>query len=750
MTQLANNPTETARLANLRISLREFASDRLTSAMMPTRFVIVPELPKLPNGKVDRGRLPENGVVDLDFVLPQDADIATPAHSKAVELWGQLLGVDGLGVDDDFFDLGGNSLLAVEMAAKWTLYSGATFDLAPFLIQPTIRQLVKLTVTISEIYESNDPDHYAELPPDIQPAGTHASWPPRAALVTGSVIAVDVIQELLAQDVSTIYLLTSAHTTTRARDIARITSRSIGNIDRIFTKTGDITRPYLGMAINQYRKLAAHVDLVVHTHIENSPTDAFIAQEIIRFAVTEQTKTVKYIRGSIPNHYVQQAVERCIPLSIYETPEWLPRSHVNNRYVITDHVISAPLNYRNPEGPTIELFAQEVVAAGKENAKLPYLLFLQGGPGGRAPTPGNASSAWIDGALETHRVILLDQRGTGRSSPLTNESLSNRRDEEIVSLIHHHRADAIVADAERLRSKLIGNQPWTLLGQSYGGFIALTYLSHAPEGVSGAIISGGLPGLDSSLDNWYNAQIRGMLDKNTEYYDRYPEDIQRVAALVNYLNTNCVTLPDGSRLTSRRLRRLGLYFGMSDGYERTHSLIAKGWDGRRITDDFRQALLAETGFATGPLYALQEFIHAGPACVTQWAAERALKAFPEYEEFPTKFYGEFMFPWMFQEVAHLQRFTHVANLLANDSSFSDLYDRDRLQRNTVPILAIAYEKDVYSPLIAQKQTAAYLGDCQLIVSTQHHNSLMRSATMAAKLLSDLQAQIDAREMQWTR
>src|SRR5204862_3690014 len=81
--------------------------------------------------------------------------------------------------------------------------------------------------------------------------------------------------------------------------------------------------------------------------------------------------------------------------------------------VLTDHVFTVPLDHADPAGPAIEVFAREVVAAAKAGHRLPWLVFLQGGPGGASPRPAGRES-WLDRALDDYRVLLLDQRGTGR------------------------------------------------------------------------------------------------------------------------------------------------------------------------------------------------------------------------------------------------------------------------------------------------------------------------------------------------
>jgi len=69
-------------------------------------------------------------------------------------------------------------------------------------------------------------------------------------------------------------------------------------------------------------------------------------------------------------------------------------------------------------GRTITVFARDVVAAEKRDAGLPTLVFFQDGPGGASPRP-ETRSGWLGQALKEHRVLLLDQRGTGLSTPVT-------------------------------------------------------------------------------------------------------------------------------------------------------------------------------------------------------------------------------------------------------------------------------------------------------------------------------------------
>ncbi len=94
------------------------------------------------------------------------------------------------------------------------------------------------------------------------------------------------------------------------------------------------------------------------------------------------------------------------------------------------------------------MFAREVVAADKADADLPWLLFLQGGPGFGAYRPAGRES-WLNRALEDYRILLLDQRGTGRSTPATRQTLARLGPAQAqADYLTHFRADSIVLDAE--------------------------------------------------------------------------------------------------------------------------------------------------------------------------------------------------------------------------------------------------------------------------------------------------------------
>ncbi len=409
---------------------------------------------------------------------------------------------------------------------------------------------------------------------------------------------------------------------------------------------------------------------------------------------------------------------------------------------LADHTVTVPLDHRRPDGETIVVFAREVVAAGRETGDLPWLVFFQGGPGGKSPRPLGAD-AWIGRAVQTHRVLLLDQRGTGRSTPLNAHTIGDRPAQELAEYIKLFRTDSIVADAEILRERVAGGARWDTLGQSYGGFITMTYLSEAPEALGTCYITGGLPGLTATADEVYARTYPRVAAKNAEFYRAFPDDVAAVRRIADHLAATDVRLPDGDRLTAERFRFLGSAFGMSYGYAHLHWILDEAWHGDRLSDTFRYEVMAQTAFVDNPLFALQEYCYGAPGNgPTAWAAARALPGRPGFapDATPLLFTGEMMYPWMFEQIAALRPFAAAADLLAAADDWPPLYDVGRLTANEVPVVAAVYADDMYVDMDLSLQTAATVGNVRTWITNEHEHDGLRSAgDQVLTLLMDMAA-----------
>ncbi len=413
---------------------------------------------------------------------------------------------------------------------------------------------------------------------------------------------------------------------------------------------------------------------------------------------------------------------------------------------VTDHVFTVPLDHAEPGQGTIEVFAREVVDPARAHDPLPWLLYLQGGPGGKSPRPMNATAGWLGHALRTHRVLLLDQRGTGRSTPITARAAE--RFGSGSGLAHHlarFRADSIVADAELIRRQLCGEgERWETLGQSYGGFVTLSYLSFAPEGLRACYVTGGLPGLDAAAHDVYAATYPRVRDKVNTYYARYPQDRPLVRRIADRLAQRAAQLPDGDWLTVRRLRTLGLVLGMGDGFERLHWLLDQALESDgELAATFLHQVANLTGFTDNPLFAvLQETIYGHPGAATGWAAARAMADRPEFAEDadPLLFTGEMFYPWMFAEIAGLRPFAEAVHLLAERTDWTALYDPVRLAANRVPVAAAVYHDDMYVEAGLSLRTARAVGSLRTWVTNEwEHDGVTASGDRVLARLMDLAA-----------
>ncbi len=400
---------------------------------------------------------------------------------------------------------------------------------------------------------------------------------------------------------------------------------------------------------------------------------------------------------------------------------------------LTGHEFQVPLDYARPDGPPITVFAREVVATGKESADLPWLVFFQGGPGFASPRPDAPPGGWYKRALQDYRVLLLDQRGTGLSTPVTFQTLAALPSPQAqADYLRHFRADNIVRDAEWIRKKLVGaDVPWSILGQSYGGFCAVTYLSLAPAGLKEVMITGGLPSLTRPVDDVYRATYRRVAAQNRRYFDRYPDDIDRVRAIVDYLARHEVHLPDGGRLTPRRFQALGMAFGASDGFEKVHYLLEEAFVAGRTECElgygFLRGVAAAHSFDTNPIYAL---LHEACYCqgeASNWSAERVRAEFPVFDvqpDQPVHFTGEMIYPWMFDDYAGLRPLREAAQILAETTDWPPLYDVAALRTNRVPVAAAVYYEDMYVELAYSEETAATIAGIQRWVTNEYaHNGL---------------------------
>ncbi|KAI8069939.1 Alpha/Beta hydrolase protein [Gongronella butleri] len=399
---------------------------------------------------------------------------------------------------------------------------------------------------------------------------------------------------------------------------------------------------------------------------------------------------------------------------------------------VYDRYFSIPLDHNNPGDTSIQVFVRHLVPMDKldQIKSMPFLLYLQGGPGFEVTMPSNATSGWIKIAFEQgFQVLLLDQRGTGLSNAVSAAALARfASDHDKLAYLKHFRADSIVKDCEFIRKVLTSGraadqeQRISLLGQSFGGFSIVTYLSLFPKSVHRAYITGGVPPLVDTPDPVYRALYPRILKKNKLFYQKYPQDVAYVRRIHKHLWENKVALPNGGTLSPRRFLQLGLLFGGSGGYDTLHQTITLCINDLNLYQSLSFRTLnhiqALQSFDTNVIYCiLHEAIYCQGGNKSRWAADRVLndEFADEFEwrashlaaEQPIHFTGETVYPFMLDDYSELRPLKGVANLLA-EHPWPDVYNTDvlnGLDASSMQLAGVSYFEDMYVDVQLSQQTA---------------------------------------------
>ncbi|GJD05537.1 Proline iminopeptidase [Galdieria sulphuraria] len=403
-------------------------------------------------------------------------------------------------------------------------------------------------------------------------------------------------------------------------------------------------------------------------------------------------------------------------------------------------MFQVPLDYSNQLKGTIPLFVRvvslETVTPGTtRNTCSKVVCYLQGGPGMESPRP-DSSTHFLRPLLDYFdTIVLLEQRGTGLSFPIHWQVLETYSSDvkEQAKFLACFRADSIVRDAEYCRKLLYGDSTWSILGQSFGGFCAVTYLSLFPHSLHSCYITAGLPPIFPGF-----------------------QDIPLVRNIVQYLDQHApVKLSSGSILTPRGLQTLGhRTLGFSGGFGSLHCLLEKAFTqdhkGNSILSEYFLATVDHlfSTWETNPLYAvLHESIYWNGNNSGQdeenedddhpiWAAEQVIRSLPcfdamhclQYTQKPIYFTGEMIFPFMFEQFACLRPYAKVVDQLARKKNWSSLYNKEQLQNNQIATAAAIFYNDVYVDYHKSIETAKQIAHCSIWVTNEYLHGALREDT----------------------
>ncbi|WP_224244035.1 myxochelin non-ribosomal peptide synthetase MxcG [Hyalangium gracile] len=299
--------------------LRRYLLAKLPAPMVPGTFVFSEQLPRTSTGKVDRNALRR--------ALPtEDASTiaaATELERVVLQVWEQVLGVSAVSAQDDFFELGGQSLQTIQVANRLSVALNREVPVATVFRYPTAAGLAQALEQGSEAQSAAGgltPAMLAdaELPEEIVPtpaSGQNTSHTPRAAprqvLLTGATgfVGAHLLDQLLCQTGARVVCLVrasdEAQALNRIREALTAQQLSTANLaERVLALPADLAQPWLGLGSSRFHALAAECDAVYHNAAVVSVVREYGSlqavnvrgtRELLRLAAAVRTKPLHYV-----------------------------------------------------------------------------------------------------------------------------------------------------------------------------------------------------------------------------------------------------------------------------------------------------------------------------------------------------------------------------------------------------------------------------------------------------------------------
>lgn len=289
--------------------LREYLRELLPEYMVPSAFVTLDRFPTTPSGKLDRRALP---APDLQAFTTQEYD-PPQGHVEEMltELWQEFLQLKRIGRRDNFFDLGGHSLLVLRFLVKVNQTFKSTLTIADVYRNPVLSDLAIRLGSGGSADEFVDLVREARLDDDIRATAAGLRASPKAIFLTGSTGFVGrfLLAQLLRDTDATVHCLVRAQSHRQALTRLRNTlvqwdlwQEEFSN--RLVAIPGDLGMRLLGTGEDTFASLSEDIDTIYHcatsmNHLESyataKRTNVEAAKDLIRLASRGRPKLVNYI-----------------------------------------------------------------------------------------------------------------------------------------------------------------------------------------------------------------------------------------------------------------------------------------------------------------------------------------------------------------------------------------------------------------------------------------------------------------------
>jgi|GEM_PF-1147753 len=302
--------------------LRQFLESKLPRYMLPAIYIKLDFLPLTIQGKVDRKKLLSLTNKDFEhsahYVPPR-----TPDEIALVEIWAKVLKLEKnvVGVKDDFFALGGHSLLVTNLISQIQAKFNVDLHVRDLFIKPTVHGLLSLIYkriapTSSQHHKTRseiDFDAEAILPQDIYPEETEyrPTENPQNIFLTGAsgFLGGYLLEELLKKTKANIYCLVRAGSSAEARYklLSSLKEKYIAvetYKNRIIALPGDLAQPHFALSAETFELLTKKIDVIYHNgaavnflypyeFLKAANVDS--VKEVLRLAKAKRLKPIHYI-----------------------------------------------------------------------------------------------------------------------------------------------------------------------------------------------------------------------------------------------------------------------------------------------------------------------------------------------------------------------------------------------------------------------------------------------------------------------
>jgi amino acid adenylation domain-containing protein/thioester reductase-like protein len=303
--------------SQLAAELRHFLKQKLPEYMIPTAFVCLTKLPLTPSGKLDRKALPapdqSRPSLEVALITPR-----TSTEEKMVDIWTKILGIDRVCIQDNFFEIGGNSLLAAQLMIHLRETFQVQMPVRCVFEQQTIEGLCQILDKLLQqgtaaLKTGVNFKAEAVLDLNIYPQGALAKdiSQPNHIFLTGATgfLGAFILHELLQQTQAKIYCLVRANNESDGlirlqKNLEKYLIWDANQSSRIIAVPGDLDQPCLGLSLEQFERLAEQINVIYHSGAQVGfakpyslikATNVIGTQEVFRLACHTQLKPVHYI-----------------------------------------------------------------------------------------------------------------------------------------------------------------------------------------------------------------------------------------------------------------------------------------------------------------------------------------------------------------------------------------------------------------------------------------------------------------------